>query len=90
NSFGGVVGTNSRTITACYWVERTDVTGSTTNGGGGTLFSDSAWPSTTGSSGQSTEWGTGDGSGSGTYWKSLGGWNGGGTYTVYPTLWFEE
>jgi hypothetical protein len=46
-------------------------------------FSGTAWPS----AGENAEWGTGDGSGSGKYWKTLGGWNGGSP--VYPKLWYE-
>ncbi|MDR0691929.1 MAG: Ig-like domain-containing protein [Prevotellaceae bacterium] len=49
-----------------------------------TVFSDTKWPSAT----ENAEWGVGDGSGSGTYWKSLGKWNGGNP--VYPKLFFEE
>jgi hypothetical protein len=49
-----------------------------------TVFSDTAWPSTT----ADAEWGVGDGSGSGTYWKDLGSWNGG--TPVFPKLFFEE
>jgi uncharacterized protein YjdB len=55
-----------------------------TNNANVTIFSDTAWPSTT----DNAEWGTGDGSGSGTYWKSLGSWNGGSP--VYPKLFFEN
>jgi hypothetical protein len=49
---------------------------------GTTQFGDTKWPANSG------EWGTGDGSGSGKYWKSLGAWNGGNP--VYPKLWFEN
>jgi hypothetical protein len=49
---------------------------------GTTQFGDAAWPANSG------EWGTGDGSGSGKYWKSLGAWNG--ENPVYPKLWFEN
>ncbi|MDR1863971.1 MAG: hypothetical protein LBR08_00175 [Bacteroidales bacterium] len=48
------------------------------------IFSASAWPTI----GANAEWGIGDGSGSGKWWKSLGNWNGGNP--VYPKLWFEE
>jgi hypothetical protein len=81
-------------IYACYWA------GGATNGIGakeaedeesnpspsdcGTYKFDSAWPSTGGESGHA-EWGTGDGSGSGKYWKSLGS-----SPSNYPRLWFEE
>ncbi|MDR1155628.1 MAG: DUF4988 domain-containing protein [Bacteroidales bacterium] len=51
---------------------------------GTTIFAINAWPTT----GTHQQWGTGDGSGDGKYWKSLGGWNGGNP--VYPKLWFEE
>jgi hypothetical protein len=49
-------------------------------------FSDSAWPS----DGDNLQWGIGasDGSGDGTYWKTLGSWNGGDP--IYPKLWFEK
>ncbi|KAA6328747.1 hypothetical protein EZS27_022383, partial [termite gut metagenome] len=72
SSVGGVAGTNSGAITACYYSQ---------GGGGGTLFSSSQWPT----AGGSPEWGTGDGSGSGNYWKNLGTPGG----TTYPKLWWE-
>jgi hypothetical protein len=51
-------------------------------------FSGTAWPSAGTDPGQNLEWGTGNGSASGNYWKSLGGWNDGNP--IYPRLWYEE
>ncbi|WP_010253356.1 hypothetical protein [Treponema primitia] len=90
---GGVVGYNHNgTTTACYWANFTG-NGVGINYSSGTVdttkFASGAWPSTGTEAGQSGQWGTGNGSGSGTYWKDLGGWNGGSTNTVYPTLWWE-
>jgi uncharacterized protein YjdB len=93
----GICASNA-TVTACYNI------GSVNNGTGrpicdtqtasyylegvgtgvGTKFSDTAWPSAS----INAEWGTGDGSGSGTYWAALGSWNGG--TPVYPKLFFEQ
>ena len=88
SAFGSICGMQNAYITACYWAENIEAAigdnGSYTDAH---KFSDTAWPSTGGSLGQSAEWGTGDGSGSGTYWKSLGGWNDGDP--VYPKLYFE-
>jgi hypothetical protein len=74
-------------ITACYWKTTDDENGIGFNAqtevsdNTGTLqFSGSAWPATS----THTEWGIGDGSGSGKYWESLGGGS------VYPRLWFEQ
>jgi uncharacterized protein YjdB len=72
---GGIVA-QAGTKTACYVKDPV-------NTGGGTAFSATAWPSTA----ANAEWGTGDGSGSGKYWKDLGGWNGGSP--TYPKLFFE-
>jgi hypothetical protein len=47
-------------------------------------FSAADWPSTE----TNAQWGIGGGSGDGTYWQSLGGWNDGNP--VYPKLWFEQ
>jgi hypothetical protein len=99
----GIRGNGSGAITACYNVGTiaTNATGSWNSIGANgtacytidltaghnnnaTIFSDTAWPSTS----ANAEWGVGDGSGSGTYWKALGSWNGGSP--VYPTLFFEE
>jgi hypothetical protein len=85
-SKGGIAGTSSVATTGCYW------SGTVANAVGantGTLtktqkFSSSAWPSAA----IHAEWGTGDGSGSGKYWKSLGSWNGGSP--TYPKLFFEQ
>ncbi|MDR2652534.1 MAG: Ig domain-containing protein [Prevotellaceae bacterium] len=89
SNVGGVTGENSATVTACYWK---DVTGDDADYGIGTPasntnatpFSENAWPDVI----ENAEWGIGNGSGSGTYWKSLGGWNNGNP--VYPKLYFEE
>jgi hypothetical protein len=75
------------TIIACYWAGDGAVNGigykATADGGtvsdeGTKKFSD-VWPTNSG------EWGIGDGSGSGKYWKSLGN-----SPSNYPRLWFEE
>ncbi|GHU58252.1 hypothetical protein FACS189411_13340 [Bacteroidia bacterium] len=71
---GSVVGSGA--ATASY---------STAGGGGGTQFSDTAWPS----AGENAAW-TASSSADGTtnqYWKDLGGWNGGSP--TYPKLWWE-
>jgi hypothetical protein len=85
---GGVVGNASGgTVAANYWL---DVADDAANGVGnpasntGAAKFDSTWLTT----GTHTEWGTGDGSGSGKYWKSLGGWYGGNP--IYPKLWYEQ
>jgi hypothetical protein len=85
---GGIVGgdydANATAITACYWAG----TGADNGIGGaspadtGTAKFGASWISA------ATEWGIGDGSGSGKYWKSLGSWNSGSP--TYPTLWFEN
>ncbi|MDR2064210.1 MAG: Ig-like domain-containing protein [Prevotellaceae bacterium] len=89
NNVGGIIGENAATVTACYWK---DVAGDDADYGIGSLasntgaipFSASAWPNAA----ENAEWGIGDGSGSGKYWKSLGGWNSGNP--VYPKLYFEQ
>jgi hypothetical protein len=48
-----------------------------------TPFSGTAWPTT----GTHTQWGIGNGSGNGKYWKSLGGWDS--VNPIYPRLWYE-
>jgi hypothetical protein len=91
---GGIFGGRSTTygtatLTACYW---TDVsgdgaeygTGNTQSNAGTTIFGIATWPIT----GTHQQWGTGDGSGDGKYWKALGGWGEGNP--VYPKMWFEE
>jgi hypothetical protein len=87
---GGVCGQNMGTtvITACYWL---DVPGDYAAYGIGdpagntdaTPFGSAAWPSVA----DHAEWGTGNGSGSGAYWLSLGGWNAG--TPTFPKLWYE-
>ncbi|MDR2125329.1 MAG: Ig-like domain-containing protein [Prevotellaceae bacterium] len=89
SNVGGVIGENAATITACYWA---DVAGDDAEYGigslasntGATPFSASAWPTVD----ENAEWGIGNGSGSGKYWKSLGGWNS--SNPVYPKLYFEQ
>jgi hypothetical protein len=84
---GGVAGVNEGTVTACYWDN--SVVGSPPNGIGDPAsdidaepFSGTAdFPNV---SGGNVEWGTGDGSGSGKYWKA--GTTSGGRL---PKLWFE-
>jgi hypothetical protein len=48
------------------------------------MFSNDAWPILA----AHQQWGTGDGSGDGKYWKTLGNWNNGNP--VYPKLWYEN
>jgi hypothetical protein len=81
----------SATITACYWK---DIAGDDADYGTGepasntetNIFALGTWPV----AGIHQQWGTGDGSSDGTYWKSLGGWYGNGGNSIYPKLWFEE
>jgi hypothetical protein len=85
-------GSSSSSIIACYWK---DIAGDRADYGIGydltteptdmntTKFTSRAWPT----SNAHEQWGTGDGSGDGKYWKSLGSWNGGNP--IYPKLWFE-
>jgi hypothetical protein len=86
---GGVCGGNTGTITSCYWrdVPGDDAAYGISNPTGTNLnaevFSSSNWPFAI----NHTEWGIGNGSGSGTYWKSLGSWNNG--TPVFPKLWHE-
>ncbi|MDR1030787.1 MAG: hypothetical protein LBL76_07940 [Treponema sp.] len=83
-------------ITACYWkaegnpangigakrdAQNTTEAAAPASNTGTFKFADNAWPTTGASEGQSAEWGTGDGSGSGKYWKDLGSYNG-----SYPQL----
>jgi hypothetical protein len=92
-SVGGICGatytTSYSNITACYWKDIADdnandgIGGSTPNTGTD-IFASEAWPGTV----SHQQWGTGDGSGDGKYWKSLGSWNGGNP--VYPKLYFED
>jgi hypothetical protein len=91
----GLVGSpSSFSIAACYWIyvpgtsAATSGIGNLGNNGpsdvGTTILGSGAWPDTA----DDPQWGMGDGSGDGTYWKSLGGWYGGNP--VYPKLYFEE
>jgi hypothetical protein len=84
SDIGLICGYNQGTATSSYWTKgsSTATKGVGTGTDTTTEFSASAWP-TTAESG----WGIGDGSGANTYWKSLGGWNGG--TPTYPTLWWE-
>lgn len=85
---GGVCGYSDPvdgTVTACYWM---DNKGDDADNGIGypasdknaTPFSTTDWP-------DSRMPGWSIGSGSGNWWKSLGGWNSGNP--VFPSLWFE-
>jgi uncharacterized protein YjdB len=69
------IGANSKVAT-CYALINTGSTNVK-------IFGGAAWPSTS----VHAEWGTGDGSSNGKYWKDLGSWNGGSP--TYPTLFFE-
>jgi hypothetical protein len=81
-------------ITACYWKEiegnpangigyKKAASGGAASDEGAIKFASDAWPTVS----THNEWGTGDGSESGKYWKDLGGWQSGSP--VYPRLWFE-
>ncbi|WP_010252893.1 GLUG motif-containing protein, partial [Treponema primitia] len=97
SSVGYVAGGNVGTITACYWATYSGAgvgasDGSGTGTGGTTQFSGVDWPDesiVTGTGFSANAWGIGTGTGIGAYWKSLGGWNGGGVNTVYPKLYWE-
>jgi hypothetical protein len=81
---GGITGVSSVAITGSYWsgtIDNASNTGTLTNT---QKFSASDWPSAA----IHAEWGAGDGSASGAYWKSLGSWNGGSP--TYPKLFFEQ
>jgi hypothetical protein len=89
---GGVVGRlDYGSVVSSYWANAQGGNasygigyGSSDPNGPAAPFSDTNWPT----SGTHVEWGIGDdGSGSGKYWKSLGGWNDGNP--VYPRLWYE-
>ncbi|MDR2517433.1 MAG: hypothetical protein LBC88_08655, partial [Spirochaetaceae bacterium] len=100
---GGVMGIfDSGNITACYWLNLSGdgslspasanagigfIQSGIVTGSSATAFGSSDWPSAL----DDAEWGTGDGSGSGKYWKTLGGWNGGnyGRDSDFPKLWWE-
>ena len=98
-SDGGIISAfNSGHINACYWK---DGQGSPLylllpDESGFWMFGEydnaakpkKGWPSIGNAAGQNPEWGIGNGSGSGKYWKSLGSWNGGAPQ--YPKLWWEE
>ncbi len=87
---GGVCGDNDEgTVTSCFWTgrtygyidEETEITEIR-------KFASGVWPEAGSDVGQSIEWGTGDGTDSGKYWKSIGAWKAG-DKSVYPKLWFE-
>jgi hypothetical protein len=91
NIAGGVCGiySSNSSITACYWKDiagdNADYgTGNPASNTGTSIFALGSWPLT----GIHQQWGTGDGSGDGTYWKSIGGWNAGNP--IYPKLYFED
>jgi hypothetical protein len=74
---------------ACYWKDIPDDNADygiryPQSNTGTSVFGLGVWPAIA----THTQWGTGDGSGDGKYWKSLGGWNNGNP--VYPKLFFEE
>jgi hypothetical protein len=92
-NIGGVVGhLDSGSAVSNYWRDgvgtATAGIGSSSSNTNATPFSDTAWPSAGTGAGQDPQWGIGDGSGDGKYWKNLGGWNGGSP--VYPKLWYED
>jgi hypothetical protein len=89
-------GTN---LSACYWLNLSGdnslnplsaATAGITYSDTIITFGQGAWPSEN----DHAEWGTGDGSGPGTYWKTLGaGWNDNGNYGCasgfFPKLYWE-
>jgi hypothetical protein len=88
---GGVCGLyEGSSIDVCYWKDITNddaysgIGHKYQSNGDASIFSSGAWPT----SASHLQWGTGDGSGDGKYWKSLGSWNGGNP--IYPKLWFED
>jgi hypothetical protein len=83
-SVGGIAGVGYAAVQYNYWnTNNANATGNST-GTGNLKFSAANWPTAS----THAQWGTGDGSGDGKYWKSLGNWNGGSP--VYPKLFFEE
>ncbi|MDR1981706.1 MAG: fimbrillin family protein [Tannerellaceae bacterium] len=80
----GSLGENNSTITSCYWTKGdSDATRGVGSGTDTTEeFSATAWPDAS-----IPGWGRGNGEVDNTYWKSLGGWNGG--TPKYPTLHWE-
>jgi hypothetical protein len=83
-SVGGITGTGSAAVQYNYWnTNNASATGNNT-GTGNLKFSSTDWPTAD----THAQWGTGDGSADGTYWKSLGSWNDGSP--EYPKLFFEE
>jgi hypothetical protein len=86
-SIGGYSLSNTG-VTACWYSQNSisGIGGVSTNdqitaSDQGTTKFDASWPATN----SDTEWGIGDGSGSGKYWKSLGS-----SPLTYPKLWFES
>jgi hypothetical protein len=84
-----VVGHNyySPIVTACYWANYSGNGIGDGSGGDAIKFSSTAWPAVGSEAGKSSQWGIGDGSGSGKYWKIIGSWNNGNP--AYPKLWWE-
>jgi hypothetical protein len=93
---GGISGTSqsvenvTAVITACYWkagaANGIGMKDNAASDEGTIKFGESgAWPSTNSENGGHADWGTGDGTGSGKYWKSLGS-----SPSTYPKLWFES
>jgi hypothetical protein len=89
----GVAGTSDGYIYACYCVLGGDATqghGGSSLGATTAVFSATEWPGLSSASHNNVNWGTGDGSGPGNYWKSLGGPTAGpGNTPAYPKLYFE-
>ncbi|MDR1980677.1 MAG: fimbrillin family protein [Tannerellaceae bacterium] len=84
---GFICGNNAGTIASCYWTKgsstATQGVGNDTGTSDTKEFSATEWPNAASMPG----WGTGNGSADNTYWKALGGWNGG--TPDYPVLWWE-
>ena len=93
---GDSLGGDDRLVYACYWLDKagtfTSMVGIVQPGKNSHAkpFGDTSydprdpWPKIT----THLDWGTGDGSGRGKYWKSLGFWNGP-QNSVFPTLFWE-
>ena len=89
----GTVGSPSNsTVTACYWSGDAATGIGLINGSGSgpfdtRRFDDGVWPNTGTGAGKSDQWGTGNGTGAGTWWNNIGGWNSGSPQ--YPRLCIE-
>lgn len=80
-TMGSIYGYTNNNVVACFIKEILNM--DIDLGDGVSVFLEGQWPSTT----DSPEWGVGDGSSSGKYWKTLGSWNEG--TPDYPRLWWE-